>query len=515
MDKIFFNRFCSSRLWGVFLVFVALFISCIPYVFQIGFLPIIQWDESRLAMNALHMYYEGDWGITYFDGEPDLWNTKPPLMIWLQVIFMHIMGPTEKAIRMPSVLAAIGSNLLLFWAARKVYGNSLSGLIAAFTLAVLPLYLMIHATRTGDYDALLNFFILAFVLFTYFFCEAYKAQKFPLAYRYLYAAALALSLAALTKGVHPMMAVPPVLAYVIYQLRQGSIFRDKHFYIALILFLAVVAWWYVGRELRSAGYLRAVWENELGGRYLASQDYNLYTSTFYVTEYWENQPWLWIFSGLALIWGLFNNTRKSVLFVLYLLLVIVGYTFIVSMAKTRLWWYALLTFPLAALVVGSLGHSIWQQLRLKFKASQAAVAASLIFVFVFSIPYSSIMTKIFDRTYDPRYNYWSTVMGRHLRYMISFDSEELRTQFPKKIIFPTEHDYERTFLRFYLVQLERKGYKATFVNREDLEAGDWAIVLGPGEAEYIYNNYEVEHVEPYEIPIRNIRIVARKESESH
>ena len=31
--------------------------------------------------------------MTYYLDEPDMWNTKPPLLVWLQVIFMKLLGP--------------------------------------------------------------------------------------------------------------------------------------------------------------------------------------------------------------------------------------------------------------------------------------------------------------------------------------------------------------------------------------------------------------------------------------
>jgi len=46
--------------------------------------PVLQlWDEARLAVNATEMLQSGDWLVTRYDGSSDLWNTKPPLLIWL------------------------------------------------------------------------------------------------------------------------------------------------------------------------------------------------------------------------------------------------------------------------------------------------------------------------------------------------------------------------------------------------------------------------------------------------
>ena len=52
--------------------------------------PIRIWDEARLAINAYEMLKNGDFIVTHYDNNPDMWNTKPPLMIWCQVFFMKI-----------------------------------------------------------------------------------------------------------------------------------------------------------------------------------------------------------------------------------------------------------------------------------------------------------------------------------------------------------------------------------------------------------------------------------------
>jgi 4-amino-4-deoxy-L-arabinose transferase-like glycosyltransferase len=77
-----------------------------PIFLHLGSLPIRIWDESRLAINAYEMNKDGDFLVTHFSGMPDMWNTKPPLMIWLQVFFIKLFGVGELALRLPSAIAA-------------------------------------------------------------------------------------------------------------------------------------------------------------------------------------------------------------------------------------------------------------------------------------------------------------------------------------------------------------------------------------------------------------------------
>ena len=85
---------------------IILILASVPLFKDLGKDSLRMWDESRLAINAYEMYYNHQWLTTYFGGQPDLWNTKPPLMIWMQVISMKIFGINEFALRFPSALAA-------------------------------------------------------------------------------------------------------------------------------------------------------------------------------------------------------------------------------------------------------------------------------------------------------------------------------------------------------------------------------------------------------------------------
>jgi hypothetical protein len=67
--------------------------------------PIVLWDESRLAVNALEMHLRGLSLVTTYEFSPDLWNTKPPLLIWLMQPGMAAFGPSEWTVRLPSLAA--------------------------------------------------------------------------------------------------------------------------------------------------------------------------------------------------------------------------------------------------------------------------------------------------------------------------------------------------------------------------------------------------------------------------
>jgi 4-amino-4-deoxy-L-arabinose transferase-like glycosyltransferase len=82
--------------------------------YNLGGMTIRLWDESRMAINALEMYESRHYWVTTFEHQPDLWNTKPPLMIWLQVLSLHIFGVHDWVLRIPAALAATATFTAIF-----------------------------------------------------------------------------------------------------------------------------------------------------------------------------------------------------------------------------------------------------------------------------------------------------------------------------------------------------------------------------------------------------------------
>src|SRR5688572_17362545 len=93
----------------------SLYFGFLAYLFLIGLhaysyrdVPIRIWDEAIYANNALEMTETENLLVLHNNGEPSLYNTKPPLNIWLQALSIRVFGINEFAIRLPSYLALLG-----------------------------------------------------------------------------------------------------------------------------------------------------------------------------------------------------------------------------------------------------------------------------------------------------------------------------------------------------------------------------------------------------------------------
>src|SRR5512144_3280203 len=98
-------------------------------VFRLGAVPLAGPDEPRYARVAVEVHRAGTWVRPTLQGEP--WLEKPPLFYWLAGGAFSVLGETEAAARVPSVLAAlvfVGATALF---GARVYGSA-AGLHAGF-----------------------------------------------------------------------------------------------------------------------------------------------------------------------------------------------------------------------------------------------------------------------------------------------------------------------------------------------------------------------------------------------
>jgi 4-amino-4-deoxy-L-arabinose transferase-like glycosyltransferase len=105
-------------------------------LFRLGSVPLIGPDEPRYARVAVEMHRSGSYLIPTLQGQP--WLEKPPLYYWLAGAAFSLLGETETAARLPSVLAA-----LLLVAGTLFFGTRITdretGLHAGFVAATTPL----------------------------------------------------------------------------------------------------------------------------------------------------------------------------------------------------------------------------------------------------------------------------------------------------------------------------------------------------------------------------------------
>lgn len=370
-----------------------------PLFHQLDTLPLRLWDEARRGVNALEMAAgESLLLVPTFDGEPDRWGTKPPLLVWSQALAIKLLGPGELAVRLPAALAGLATAFLLFFFARRQLGDGRIGILAALILLTSDLYIESHGARAGDFDAVLVLWLTGGVLSFYSYLQERNST-------YLYQAAVFLLLAGWTKGVAAFFFLPAMALYALIHSDHRWIWREGRLYLSIGLAgLGVVSYYFL-RELNDPGFLRAVWENELGGRYLASQEGHQWGPFFYLRMLWKYElfsPWLaWL--PFALLMGVSNLKLRSLQ--LYLMGLSVWLLFVLAGSATKLTWYMLPIFPLLALAIGAgfwEGFKLLQQRLAQPNWLPTALGLALCLA-IFGAPYYHILQKVNQRQHGPDY----------------------------------------------------------------------------------------------------------------
>src|SRR5215469_469907 len=127
-------------------------------------LPLQTWDEARLANNALEIARGGHWLVPSYDGVPDHWYTKPPLLVWQLAALMQLGLPPLLAVRLPTMIAGLATVSLVWAICRFGLGDRVAAVVGSFLLLSSLLFSSIHVARTGDPDILSSFFMLCYAL---------------------------------------------------------------------------------------------------------------------------------------------------------------------------------------------------------------------------------------------------------------------------------------------------------------------------------------------------------------
>ncbi len=313
-------------------------------LFRLGPVPLLGPDEPRYTRVAIEMHRAGEWVRPTLQGQP--WLEKPALYYWLAGLGFSVLGETEVAARLPSVLATllmVGATALF---GARLFGRA-AGLHAGFILGTS--LLTFAYGRAAAMDALLAAGVTGAVgFFAIALLEPGRRFAVPMAY-------LCMALATLAKG--PIGFLLPGLVAVGFVgiTRKWRCLLQLFSPLGIALFLLVSGPWYL------AAYLAL--GHEFVDVFFVNHNLERFTSTihrhpgsfaYYVPVLLAGTfPW----SGLALpaLAGLRPRRAPAELFVLLWLLLPLGFF---SAAGSKLPGYILPCLPPLALLMGRTSASL-------------------------------------------------------------------------------------------------------------------------------------------------------------
>jgi 4-amino-4-deoxy-L-arabinose transferase-like glycosyltransferase len=448
------------------------------------------YDESRQAVNALEMSQNGNLFVTYFDGKPDMWSTKPPLLIWWMAGWMKIIGYHELAVRLPSAIAAAAVVIILFSFIRFYLRDLKAALITSFVLLTCYGFTGIHVARTADFDALLTLWIVLYFISYFFYTEERVGNRD----RYLYLTAIFIGLGIFTKGIAAFIPLPSLFFYTLYRKKLSTVFLSKSFYISILIIIFLGLSYYPIRETMNPGFISAVLENEVTGRYLEGQqdEGKLANYAFYLQLFTRTfTPWIYLLP-IAFIFTRLSPKKPIRDLGIFSLLFFLFHLGVISYGRRKLEWYCAPEYPIAALLIG-LGLSqgidtLLDSLKIYRVFKRQVISGCLIFGLLF-LPSLRMVRNIlgsyqYERPNDPK----EVQIGYYLR------NWQKQPQDGQKIsvidIQKGTIGGRRAHTLFYVKAAKLNGFPVDFRYPDSrFQSGDRLVTCFPEYQAIIENNY--------------------------
>lgn len=167
---------------------------------------------------------------------------KPPLGLWVQVLFVEIFGYQGWAMLLPQALAGMGSTIMMYVLTAKYFGRP-AGLVSALVFALTPA--VVVASRNNTMDMQLVFVLL---VAAWFLLKAIEKSK----WRYLFICALFVGLGFNIKMLQAYMILPAIAAVYLIFSREKFSRRLIASGISLLILASVSFAWVIAVDLTPA-----------------------------------------------------------------------------------------------------------------------------------------------------------------------------------------------------------------------------------------------------------------------
>ncbi len=470
-----------------------------PLFYNLDRLPLMQFDEARVAMSSYEMSENNNFLVVHYGGKPEMWSTKPPLTNWAQVFFIKTLGLNILSIRLPSALAGFFTCILLWLFCLRYLKNRWIGFISVIVLVTSQGYIQRHVTRTGDYDAMLVFFTTASAFAYFFFLETDK-------YKYLRWFFILLALGVLTKTVAALLVLPGLLLYSLFRYKKLTFFEQKQTYMAALYFIVPVVGYYALREAFSPGYIAAAWYWDVAGRFgehlIGEDPYFGFYIHLMRTEHYTH--WFWL-STLGIPLGLFIKNETINKATLFLFSCAIGFLFMVSSAKTQMLWYEAPVYPFVAILAAITIYwlidllTVWvNNLRFNFLPYVLVIAVCF-------LPYKAI----FKSVSPPKFNNDWEAEAQALNFYLKDAYQKNKNLNGYSWV---DNDWYNPYIDFQVKMFEKnKGQIIIQKNLEELNTGDTVIGFLKEVKPKIEAHYQTQVIEEFEESLKVYRIEGRKE----
>lgn len=297
------------------------------------------WDEATYAQIAREMLNSHNYIDLTLVGKA--WSDKPPLYMWMTVIAYKVFGVNEFSARLFSALCGIGTVIVTYLLAFKLYSRRIA---IASALILLSTFHFIWAGKVAMLDSPLTFFI-SLSIYCFIKGEDHKA--------YYFFSALVLGFAFMTKGAGALLMPVIIFIYMLVS-KKLKILREPMLWAGLITtFFIVVSWHLMAFLHYGKDFVEGYFKKHVFMRVSRAIEGHTGTMfTYFKVIANKGRPWgiaVFIIAPFAL-WEFIRDKGKSRHALPFIWVVITISLF--SMVQTKLNWYIIPIYPAISMLTG-------------------------------------------------------------------------------------------------------------------------------------------------------------------
>lgn len=486
------ERFVKHKILSAIPPLVVILTLSYFIIFQnLGKFQIRMWDEATYANNSLDMLLSSkNIFLVEHLGKPDLYNTKPPLVIWLQALSMKALGINEFAIRLPSALAGLLTVLLVYFFCIRVLKSKTIGFIAASILLTVKGFISNHMVRTGDLDAVLLFWLtLGLFAFIDMLINKPKNQGF-----HFLILTISFTCGFLTKGIAGFFFIP--FMFIISLLfNNHTIFREKSMYLGALATLLLCTSYYLIREFLTPGYLELVLESEIFRFNQVVMSWHVHPFDYYYQNLKSSRfsPFFYILPVTLLNFFILKSHQLKT--VIYLMIVAIGYFLLISYPAVKLEWYDAPLFPILSILIGlsfvETGIFILNKLRIAGNLVTVKITLAVTAMLLLIVPLKAIFEQV---KYPEEQLYSMEFDGAYLKHLKQYRPEIKNLTVFKKEDHEEHYDQLLFYMRAYKHQYE---YDVRLTQDLHFETGEMVMVCKQNDKEQIQKKYVVQQIDTW------------------
>ncbi len=322
-------------------------IGSVPAFYQLGRPAIYIWDEAVYANASFDMAFGGSsWWVPV----QEAYNTKPPLVLWLQALALKLFSEPEWAIRLPSALAVTGILLLLVVFLRRRGIDQAARWLVMISFVAHEGFIRHHIARTGDLDAVMCFFVTGYLLIA---LDAIYQRRWNV--RYQVAFSLFVLFAFYAKSIAGWMMLGPLgLVWLLSPIR--NVLWSKKFLLSAFAVVVLCLLYYFSREIRQPGFLQLVWWSEYMRFSHTIMPWHEHPFGYYFANFVRLRtftPWIFVVGAVTVYFLFFKKQDALRQQVLPWIILAAAYLLLISVPSVKLEWYDAPVYPFFALLLGT------------------------------------------------------------------------------------------------------------------------------------------------------------------